>query len=521
MKTPPRSKSRTPIVRALVVVAVLAAVVLAIAAVTASAGGAGGSAVDATPARAAPARAAATPLAPSVAAGGDFSLAVETDGRLWSWGTNSDGQLGRPTDAGQPTNVPVQVGMSADWAVAAAGDRHGLAIGADGALWSWGSNSSGQLGRKIDAAHVAGLPGRVGTDTGWSAAAGGLGFTLALQRDGTLWSWGINSHQQLGRTIDAAHVAELPGQVGAAKDWAAIACGGRTGYALKRDGTLWSWGNNIDGQLGRTPDAGHPAGTPSQVGGGHWAAISAGDSFAVGIGSDGRLWSWGENDVSQLGRVVDALHPAGAPGLVASDGAWIKVACGGYCTVAVQSDRTLWSWGRSAAYFLGRPIAGGTDPGVPGLIGGEAGWSTPSCGSRHALVLRAGATLMGWGWNETGAVGIGSVQQHVDAPVEVAQLDVSGPVTSALKAITVKKGAKATFRYKVVDYSPAAQVTIRVYKGKARKKTLTVGSVPTGSPLKFVWTCSLPKGSYTWRVGATDLAGNVQAIAGKSKLTVK
>ena len=99
--------------------------------------------------------------------------------------------------------------------------------------------------------------------------------------------------------------------------------------------------------------------------------------------------------------------------------------------------------------------------------------------------------------------------------VEVAKtatvlVDAGKPTTSALAKVTVKKGKKASFRFKVTDVTPKATVKIKIYKGTKLKKTLAVGSKPTGSAQTYKWTCKLPKGTYIWKVYATDLAGNAQ-----------
>ena len=112
----------------------------------------------------------------------------------------------------------------------------------------------------------------------------------------------------------------------------------------------------------------------------------------------------------------------------------------------------------------------------------------------------------------------GNVEASHTATVRV---DASAPRTSALAKVTVKKGKKATLKFKVTDVTPQAKVTIRIYKGNKLKKTLAVGSKSTNSAQTYKWTCNLPKGAYTWKVYATDLAGNAQNTIGKNALVVK
>ena len=110
--------------------------------------------------------------------------------------------------------------------------------------------------------------------------------------------------------------------------------------------------------------------------------------------------------------------------------------------------------------------------------------------------------------------------------VEAAQtftlrIDAKGPQTLALAKVKVKKGKSASLRFKVNDLTPTATVTIKIYKHNKLKKTIAVGSLPTNSSQSYKWSCKLAKGSYTWKVYATDLAGNVQTKAGSRTLVVK
>jgi len=100
--------------------------------------------------------------------------------------------------------------------------------------------------------------------------------------------------------------------------------------------------------------------------------------------------------------------------------------------------------------------------------------------------------------------------------------DTAKPVVKALKAVSVKRNAKAKLRFKVSDAaSKTALTTIKIYKGKKLKKTLKLGQRATNKNLTYSYKCKLAKGSYTWKVYATDLAGNAQAKVASRKLRVK
>jgi len=102
------------------------------------------------------------------------------------------------------------------------------------------------------------------------------------------------------------------------------------------------------------------------------------------------------------------------------------------------------------------------------------------------------------------------------------RIDTGVPATTA-KAATVKRNKKVTFKFSVTDPAPScgsAKVTIQIKKGTKVVKTLKVGVKGTNTPLSYKWKAALKKGSYTYRVLATDVAGNKATTIGSAKLTV-
>ncbi|MBI3042490.1 MAG: Ig-like domain repeat protein, partial [Betaproteobacteria bacterium] len=130
----------------------------------------------------------------AVSAGGYHTLAMRSDGTLWAWGYNAYGQLG---NNGAPTNnpVPVQVGSATNWTAIAAGNYHSLARQSDGTLWGWGSNITGAIGDGTNEQKDS--PVQVGASTDWALPAA-RGHSAALKSDGTLWTWGYDAYGQLG-----------------------------------------------------------------------------------------------------------------------------------------------------------------------------------------------------------------------------------------------------------------------------------------------------------------------------------
>ena len=280
-----------------------------------------------------------------IAVGTNFSLAIKTDGTMWSWGSNSSGgRLGQNDVIDRSS--PVQIGALTTWSQIAVGENFSLAIKTDGALWSWGYNSSGQLGFNTSG-YARSSPVQVGALTTWSQVAAGKNHSLAIKTDGTLWSWGAGSSGQLGHNNGSARYS--PVQVGALTTWSKIAGGDQFSLAIKTDGTMWSWGYNSSGQLGL--DDTYARSSPVQVGAlTTWSQVAAG-TFSRAIKTNGTMWGWGKNNYGQLG--INNVVSRSSPVQVGALTTWYQIAAGNEFNLAIKTDGTLWSWGSAGDGKLG------------------------------------------------------------------------------------------------------------------------------------------------------------------------
>jgi alpha-tubulin suppressor-like RCC1 family protein len=187
----------------------------------------------------------------SMAAGGSFALALDSNGQLWGWGANGSGNLGDGSSE-STRSTPGRVAFPAPTQVAAfaAGHSHALALSRNGEVWAWGDNGAGQLGTGSNAGSRTPVQVVLPAGTRLKAVAAGAGFSIGLDGDGTVWAWGGNNVGQLGTAgTDSSslptHVALPAGVV-----VASIVAGGDHVLALTTDGHVFAWGNNIRGQLG-------------------------------------------------------------------------------------------------------------------------------------------------------------------------------------------------------------------------------------------------------------------------------
>jgi alpha-tubulin suppressor-like RCC1 family protein len=302
-----------------------------------------------------------------VSAGLDNSVALTTDGTVWTWGDAAALGNGSTTNSTVAVHLP---GLSSITKVSA-GYGFDLALRSDGTVWAWGTNSLGQLGDGNTAA--SGLtPVQVTGLTGVTQIAAGSQFGLALRSDGTVWSWGFNDFGQLGDGSRAE--ADVPVPVTGLSLITQIAAGGSSAMAVQslpfRGAVLWSvwdWGRNTFGQLGDGTTTEHS--TPEQVSGigvPTVAQIAVGGNFSMLLGSDGSLWGWGLDSDGELGVFSnitdDVLRPVES--YFPNTSGFTSIAAGPTDMLALRSDGTVLAWGKGL-------FGTGTDsPGhvtVPGL----------------------------------------------------------------------------------------------------------------------------------------------------------
>ena len=348
-----------------------------------------------------------------VAAGADYSLALRSDGTLWAWGANGEGQLG---DGSTNTRyAPVRVNGLTQVVGASAGGVQTLALDAQGTVWGWGGNGYGQLGDGTQTSHSSPVPVR-GLDSVRGVSVFG-NHALAYRSDGTVWAWGYNRYGQLGdgtamtRTLPVP-VSEFSGAVG-------VAAGDNHSLALKDDGTVWAWGLNNYGQLGDGTDS--TRATPVQVQGlANVVAIHARSNQSFALRADGTVWVWGDNGNAQLGDGTSNAHAV--PVQMGSVLGASAVAGGWHHTLSLKADGTVWATGYNGSGELGDGTRGSRS--APVQVSGLSAVVSVAAGQHHSVAMRADGSVWSWGNNGAGQLGDGTADARVNA---VATLAESGP----------------------------------------------------------------------------------------------
>jgi len=366
-----------------------------------------------------------------IVAGGHHSIAIDEAGSVWSWGNNGSGRLGN-ADAGLKASIPVPVGttnnegqlthvISVD-----AGFSHSIALLEDGSVMTWGNNTMLQLGN-ASIGQSSYMPVYVnGPDektfmTNVIAVAAGNHHSVALCSDGSVWTWGTNTYGQLGNSTPLNRSQNVPTQVRNSDDTGflteviAISAGAYHTLALKKNGIVMAWGSNEKGQLGLGSDAVYhqtpfPINELTDI-----THIDAGASHSLARKSNGTVWAWGSNEKGQLGYPTNNNSFSNSPHQVlASDGInnlmnVVNIAAGGFHSLALKDDCIIMGWGNNNYGQLGDGSETSTI--YPTSVKRANSLDLLdnvvdiSAGANHSLARLKNGQIMAWGDHNDGQLG--------------------------------------------------------------------------------------------------------------------
>jgi alpha-tubulin suppressor-like RCC1 family protein len=301
----------------------------------------------------------------AVAAGYEHSLALLDNGTVDAWGLDNEGQLGNGAPLVNQA-LKVQTQISGGVIAIAANGNYSLALTSGGQIISWGSDDYGQLGNGGTNTDNPSTGTVTGAQNNNVAIAAGPLHALALQADGTVLTWGDNAAGQLGIGA-AAPQQTAPVQITSLQNIVALSAGYEHALALKSDGTLLAWGGDSEGQLGDSTALVQQSTPVAVQGSSEITGIASGLYHNVALKADGTLLAWGNNLFKQLGNGSNVAQPI--PVLVSSASGIVAISAGTRHSVALKADGTLLAWGWNAVGQLG--LGGsvpGTDQGTPSNV---------------------------------------------------------------------------------------------------------------------------------------------------------
>jgi alpha-tubulin suppressor-like RCC1 family protein len=484
-----------------------------------------------------------------VSAGAGHSLLLKTDGTVYSWGANNYGQLGTgdTDECYWPTQVrnPTGFGYLNNIIDISAGNGFSLALTSDSIAYAWGVNNYGQLGNGTTV--QSSLPVRITDSTGSSfldrirtISAGSFG-ALALDSDGYVWSWGSNREGALGIGSSDFDPHPLPQHVlidggDFLDNVTKIICGSLFNLAQRADSSIWAWGANGDGQLGNDTTLSSYFANPvldstgiASLGG--VVAIAATGTGVFGImghslalDSEGKFWSWGRNFNGQLGDATFVCRDL--PTRVRNSygggffGNAISISAGSEHSLALCEDGSVWAWGNNYYGVIGNNTT--SDRNLPTQVHGvdNIGYLTDivqiSTSNSHNFAIDSEGNLYGWGRNNSGQIGDGTViqrnypvaitsipvglQESIQLPAEIRLWVYPNPFNSAVTIAIdgVGGGSRVPFDVEIFDVN--GRMVDEMTVGATRRVARSTGQPPV-DPYEYVWQPdeSLPSGVYLVR----------------------
>jgi len=318
-----------------------------------------------------------------VACGYEKTVIIKTDGTLWGIGNGYGGRLGNFNTINIGTPVTTFAGGT-NWKSPSKGYDPQSAIKTDGTLWTWGNNGDGQLGINNTANRNTPVTTFAGATT-WKSVAGGSGHAAAIKTDGSLWTWGRNTDGQLGVNDTTQRNTPVTTFAGG-NDWNSVNCGRFFTIAIKTNGTLWVWGNNESGQLGNFAITNRSTPVTTFAGGTTWKSVAGGFTHTAAIKTDGSLWIWGLNNKGQLGTNDTTIRSTPVTTFAGGTN-WKSVDCGQSHIAAIKTDGSLWTWGGGDFGQLGTNDATQRNTPITTFAGGN-NWKSVDCGDNYTAAIK-------------------------------------------------------------------------------------------------------------------------------------
>lgn len=354
------------------------------------------------------------------------SCGILTDGSVYCWGVNDQGQAGpsvglAPPCPGFPCRfAPAKVPATVLFTDLAAGFLNTCGLASDGSAHCWGVNSAGQLGIAIDSLAASSTPVAVSGGLAFDGLAIGGNHVCGVEADGTAHCWGVNDRDQLG--VGSIGFSSDPVPVSGGLAFTSLSAGERHTCALTDTNAAYCWGFNFFGQLG--VDSIIQSGDPVIVVGGlAFDVVASGREYNCGLISDGSAHCWGHNDQRQLGIDIPAgtTDPADSmsitPVSVSGGLTFMALATGAHHACGLTAGGSVHCWGRNVEGQLGAGFTSSfsatPEPVQNGLV-----FAAISAGWEHTCGMTTGGVAYCWGSNLNGQLGSSSFDDS-SVPIRV------------------------------------------------------------------------------------------------------
>jgi alpha-tubulin suppressor-like RCC1 family protein len=326
----------------------------------------------------------------------------------WTWGSNSDGQLGTSNVTNRSSPVR-EITSSCNWLQLRAGVATSMGLKQDSSLWLWGNNVCGQLGDNTVTSKSSPVR-EITSSTTWCQIGTSFYTMSGVKSDGSLWAWGKNTYGQVGDNTIVNKSSPVR-EISSSATWCQTSPGYSHTAALKTDGTLWGWGNNGTGQLGTCNLSNRSSPVREISSSTNWCQVSAGLYGTLALKTSGTLWGWGSNECGKFGN--NSTSNVSSPVQeISSSTTWCQTSAGFAHSIALKTTNTLWAWGCNACGALGdnstvsrsSPIQEATS---------ATNWCQVTAGFGRSGALTTASTLWMWGNNNCGQLGNNSTTRSL------------------------------------------------------------------------------------------------------------
>lgn len=444
-----------------------------------------------------------------MAGGGASGCGLKSNGKIYCWGSNSDGQLGDNTTTSQPSPLNSVVATVDTFIDLSVGESFACGINAEGYIACWGSASSGVLGNGQSTTNAL-VPVPLTSAGRYMQISSGLNHNCAVDSQGQLVCWGNDSHGKLGNGSDSSSDVTEPMVSDNTVKYLAVASGANHSCALIADGTIKCWGHGDGGRLG-TGNAVSQDFPVSVSGAETYFSVSTGDSHSCALQSNGLVACWGDDTYGQLGDDVSLVDQS-TPTLVDSENTYLSAVALGSNSCGIRVDGALYCWGFNDQGAVGDGTSG-TNRSTPVVVSLSKTFKPGSLGGKYALYgITTDGWAYGWGDDASNATGNGRATENVLTPQPILRAVTRVSATASSTSSTFVAGRVIDGNYGTgwaaqsyvawnevkLDRTYNIKRVRMVYINGTGNYTHTLKAGPTANPSSQFWSITQTHAGNVW-----------------------